>query len=984
MMSRLSCLRYQTKKIKISLQKFENERYILLKPELDKLEQEYNNDKLENIIAQICETWMDTSMELDEMKNKYETVVISLKEIDTENNGLKSQKICYETRLQKLIDESNEQIQEIENEMKEYKDTVKSLKGNTDNLEEQLDAKLNKINELNKKLSQHELKTTEKNEILLKVQYEAETLKSTNTELLEENKNLKMLIDNMAKIIESQKKTTSEISTRHNLDESSMFGNNLDYTQNGNNLTLANTFNFTTSIVETSLQEELDNTMNKQNEKHNTTQHTKNTNLTNPTNNVTSTPEKIQNQKCNKNDEEQQYETFNISPIEHNTSLNTWESKDITLQNDSNQDKDCTVINITEKDNTKTTSEYGNSVNENSPLNNSSETESELSFVSATNEIESIVEKDPNEKSNDETKSLDNNKSQENNEKHDDIEAGDRDDSEDREHMEDSCDYDENTTTVLSGDDKEKTQNIHLKNGRVSCGHGNKATDIPETHIEALANKRDPKETHDKPKIINKSYIEHMDKKGESTFSFTEVETINISSNKNTGKKDIDNDGTSEKENTKRNNETEDEINESTISINSENDSISTIAENRDQQNPNNHQTINNTTLGDNYKQGEQIKTPRSNQKTNEELLPEIQIYVPKKIELSPISTKYVNINEIINKQGPSYDMTFQIKLLELEQIAKEHTKKIAKIENQLKPTKSNTHTETTNKKYCYLLGDSHLRYIRDIMGENKIITEKYKIQTDIIPGGKLQDITKRTPKNMSKDSILIICAGTNDLYTTETVTFEEEIEKLSRLELKRIIIIGIPPQTNITNNRNILRLNTKIKHLCTTYHNMEFINTHTFIKPEHLARDGIHLGRKAKIWLAEKITSMINRNNTQPNQTSEQRNINTPQSYTQHRNRENATYEHRTTNHNGQRNENNEHQKLRTETPWQNGINRTRKNYQDEEIWMNGKLISKMNEGETWINGKLISTEKETKPYWHETNKKDFRWNTQQTSKRK
>lgn len=69
--------------------------------------------------------------------------------------------------------------------------------------------------------------------------------------------------------------------------------------------------------------------------------------------------------------------------------------------------------------------------------------------------------------------------------------------------------------------------------------------------------------------------------------------------------------------------------------------------------------------------------------------------------------------------------------------------------------------------------------------------------------------------------------------------------------------MISIPPQNCLYTNKDIIKLNTIIKDYCHE-HNIEIINTHKFIKTEHLAQDGIHLSRRAKNWLSTKITGTI------------------------------------------------------------------------------------------------------------------------------
>uniref|UniRef100_A0A8D9BZ07 Uncharacterized protein n=2 Tax=Cacopsylla melanoneura TaxID=428564 RepID=A0A8D9BZ07_9HEMI len=259
-------------------------------------------------------------------------------------------------------------------------------------------------------------------------------------------------------------------------------------------------------------------------------------------------------------------------------------------------------------------------------------------------------------------------------------------------------------------------------------------------------------------------------------------------------------------------------------------------------------------------------------------LSPEIQIHVPKNLNISNERPKYININEL-EAQG-NQDILTQIKLLDIEdqvklnsirmnkiedkfaKLTNNQTEKTAKltnnqIERENKKDKNPIKVQNTQKKTCVMIGDSHLRYIQEKMEENKQFSQGYTTQTHMKPGQGIEEICNMIPQNMKEDSVLVVCAGTNDIYKTKLYTFKEQIEKLAKLRHK-VIIVSIPPQNCIHTNEDIIRLNTRIKYICAQYDNIEILNTHTFIKPQHLAIDGIHMSRKAKIWMSTKLVSMI------------------------------------------------------------------------------------------------------------------------------
>lgn len=192
--------------------------------------------------------------------------------------------------------------------------------------------------------------------------------------------------------------------------------------------------------------------------------------------------------------------------------------------------------------------------------------------------------------------------------------------------------------------------------------------------------------------------------------------------------------------------------------------------------------------------------------------------------------------------------------------------------------------TLNNNKKLkCYLIGDSHLRYIENEIKKDPEWTEKFNVKINFIPGYRLQDIADNLiPQSLKKEDILVISGGTNDLYNTATDEIKRQIDKIGKLGCTTYII-SIPPQDCEYRNRDITRLNTVIKYQCEHYKNMYVINTHKFIHPHHLAQDGIHIGRKAKKWLSLKITKTVEKGST--NQFNKEKYLETHKKQIRHEN---------------------------------------------------------------------------------------------------
>lgn len=208
-------------------------------------------------------------------------------------------------------------------------------------------------------------------------------------------------------------------------------------------------------------------------------------------------------------------------------------------------------------------------------------------------------------------------------------------------------------------------------------------------------------------------------------------------------------------------------------------------------------------------------------------------------------------------------------KLEQLEEKIKQNTHNIKNIENNMSKTTNHQKNydqdkNTTEKINCYIVGDSHLKYVEQEI-KNTEWTRKFNPKINVMPGCQLQDITnKLIPKNLQKKDILVISGGTNDLYHTSTPEIKKQINNIGKIGCPTFIIT-IPPQKYHNTKHNILGLNTIIKYECDKYKNLFLINTHKFVKAHHLSKDGIHLGENANNWLSHKIMKTIENYNAKP-----------------------------------------------------------------------------------------------------------------------
>uniref|UniRef100_A0A8D9ASU3 Uncharacterized protein n=1 Tax=Cacopsylla melanoneura TaxID=428564 RepID=A0A8D9ASU3_9HEMI len=230
-------------------------------------------------------------------------------------------------------------------------------------------------------------------------------------------------------------------------------------------------------------------------------------------------------------------------------------------------------------------------------------------------------------------------------------------------------------------------------------------------------------------------------------------------------------------------------------------------------------------------------------------LTPEIQVYVPEQLTISPDVTKYIYHNTHQPDTQMDKNYATQIKIIDLEDTIKSNIARIERIEEKILNNQD-------QRKKCYMIGDSHFRDIESLTKNNEDLMKNFNVEVKFYPGKCLKDICQSIPQQMEDDSIIVISAGTNDLYKTDIDIFKQQIEYLANLK-QRIILLSILPQDCTHTNQDIVRFNTKIKYLAKNVKNIEILNTHAFIKPQHL-KDGIHLKMYAKEWILQKLTSMM------------------------------------------------------------------------------------------------------------------------------
>uniref|UniRef100_A0A8D8WGF3 Uncharacterized protein n=1 Tax=Cacopsylla melanoneura TaxID=428564 RepID=A0A8D8WGF3_9HEMI len=776
MMSRVGSMKAQTKRIKTHLQHFNNEAYILLKPEINKIEEEFKNDKLENIIAQICENWKETENNLDKMKNEYEDMTANLKEIDTEKTGLETALANYKERIKNLIDENNQQLQDSDQELNNYKNKVICLNEDIKKLQ-QKNEKLSKIKRMQ---TDEHLQTTSLENEIRKTKEDMSIMKKYEeqkniciTKLTEENKNLKSLIEEMAKTIEEKSAKILEISS---MEDSTILDSTLDFTKNGMNLKLANSL-LSSSMFEKTYQEELNENLNQTQTSHNTQDHNNTvielTNHEDSINNTFTSESELSFQSANN---EETRENQPTKP-EKTMTINKQEDKD---KQDDNKNK---PINTTEKDGI---AESHNPL-EHGAADTNEDLKTQLNMTPIPVKQNQYEDEDNNDKKSEKTTGEQNGEAHSN----------------------------KNTESLLS----------------------------PEISVYIPKNlKISPTISKYKNHNIR---VQTMTKfEYEITLKLEEVlYDIKVNKEKINGLEKI----TQCKSKQQKNRKTQ-------IDTKEDNDDILGI-------------------LCDEILLCKETLSSFGNQ------IHELEVLTQENILKLESHMKIIPMTQIIEeKQNYNID-TYKSTHLEQGKIMTETEKRNNKTRE---PESKENHTGNRNKedrrsktqpkKVCYFYGDSHLRYLRNILDKKEDFTNQYEIQIQVNPGRGIEYIYNQINQQIKPNNVLVISAGTNDLYKTKFHNIKNILEKMSTLE-QRIILITIPPQKDPYINEDIMKLNKKIQNLVNDLPNIETLNINHFVKPEHLALDGIHLSRRAKEWLCDRVVEKIQTSIT-TNQYKEEKNI--------------------------------------------------------------------------------------------------------------
>lgn len=230
--------------------------------------------------------------------------------------------------------------------------------------------------------------------------------------------------------------------------------------------------------------------------------------------------------------------------------------------------------------------------------------------------------------------------------------------------------------------------------------------------------------------------------------------------------------------------------------------------------------------------------------------------------------TDQAAINELVIKltmELSEKDMIIQTlneKILSLEKLLKANSKNqnVA----QAMPSVMRADPRTAETYTCFLIGDSHVRGLRDQMLE--ILPRGCRAEACFQPGagyGAVAATHLRSPALVNPqphDPVILIC-GTNDVACTQWETIQKAITDLSTKfqHCHHFAIVGVPFRFNNKKfNFHINRLNSKIRYLTKSIPNSKYIDPNKFLKSKNYGNDGLHLNKSGKSKFSQKILNFI------------------------------------------------------------------------------------------------------------------------------
>lgn len=167
-------------------------------------------------------------------------------------------------------------------------------------------------------------------------------------------------------------------------------------------------------------------------------------------------------------------------------------------------------------------------------------------------------------------------------------------------------------------------------------------------------------------------------------------------------------------------------------------------------------------------------------------------------------------------------------------------------------------------KHQVIFIGDSHLRGCA--VGTNQFLNTSFTVNSLIKPGAKIGNIVTslETECNaLSKNDVVVISAGTNDIYNNNDKG-NEVIYKMTQFVLNHcntnIVIVGVPHRHDLDKdsqiNRAIREINNRLLDKAKRFHHVSMIQVDR--DRRNYTKQGLHLNKLGKEGLARQMAKQI------------------------------------------------------------------------------------------------------------------------------
>jgi lysophospholipase L1-like esterase len=171
---------------------------------------------------------------------------------------------------------------------------------------------------------------------------------------------------------------------------------------------------------------------------------------------------------------------------------------------------------------------------------------------------------------------------------------------------------------------------------------------------------------------------------------------------------------------------------------------------------------------------------------------------------------------------------------------------------------KKQNHPTNINKRKVIILGDRHARgFAAEISRE---LGTNFEVMGTVMPGARLEQITKLAEKEVTKKDTVIVVGGTNDINRNEAKIGLKHLEKFVRARQNiNIMIMNAPFRHDLIEascvNKEVETYNIQLSKIMKTTNNVKILPT--TLQRDDFTHHGLHFNTSGK----EKMTALLAEN---------------------------------------------------------------------------------------------------------------------------